>query len=170
MEKFRILFLTLFFVIGLSCGRGNKRLPQILGESSTPQFGYALTLPSIGDCIPRDLERSGKVVLYEFFLSSCSHCRSMEPALRELVAEYHERGLVVFSISTEEWHKARSLVQPSHTRSLCSDQELFFKWELEGVPYFILTDRRGSVRYMVLGGGGGTEVRLEEYIEELIEE
>jgi thiol-disulfide isomerase/thioredoxin len=170
MGKTRILLLTLFFVVCSSCSRGNKRLPQILGESATPQFGYVLTLPRINDCVPAGTERSGKVVLYEFFLSSCSHCRSMEPAIRELAAEYHERGLVVFSISTEEWQKARVLVQPSSARSLCSDQELFFEWELEGVPYFILTDRRGSVRYMVLGGGTGTQMRLEEYIEELIEE
>lgn len=170
MDNIRILFLTLLFVVCPACLRGNKRIPQILGESATPRFGYVLTLPSINDCIPRDVERSGKVVLYEFFLSSCDHCRNIEPKLRELALEYRQRGLVVFSISTEEWHKARNLVAPTHTRSLCSDQELFFEWELEGVPYFILTDRRGSVRYMVLGGGTGVEARLEEYIEELIEE
>lgn len=170
MDKIRILFLTLFFAAAATCSGGGKRLPQILGESATPRFGYILTPPALTNCEPAAAPTRGKVVLYEFFASTCGYCAMMEPDLQNLAAKYRTQGLIVISISPEQMEEANQLVSPGANRVLCSDSPLFYNWQIDGVPYFVVVDRRGVTRFIIRGGSSEAAERLRNYVEELIEE
>ena len=52
----------------------------------------------------------GKVVLFQFWTTWCPYCKSEEPLVNDLTAEFADKGLVVIAVDVGESKKSRATV------------------------------------------------------------
>jgi peroxiredoxin len=97
-------------------------------------------------------ERRGEVVLVGFWTSWCSRCAEHLKTLQELDATYASAGLVVVGVSLDDTaEKARNLIRRSgvNVRALVdAGRELGSVYDVDSVPFLVLIDRDGIVRYV----------------------
>ena len=109
----------------------------------------------------------GKVVLVRWFMSTdCPYCTASAPALRQLDADYRERGLVVIGMYH---HKQPEPLDLEKVKSWAHDFKFEFpvavdrdwrtlnRWWLKDGPrdftsVSFLIDRRGTIRHIHPGG------------------
>lgn len=97
----------------------------------------------------------GKVVVLEFWLTTCPHCRASMPHLQDLATRFADQGLVVITVVVNHaWQDAAdfftkegytdfvSLYQPDGLDKRPSDV-----YNVHGVPHTLLIDRYGVIRY-----------------------
>jgi thiol-disulfide isomerase/thioredoxin len=111
----------------------------------------------------------GRVVLLEFWATWCKPCAEMFPKLRELDAEYRERGLEVIALTRHYMaYRATAASQEEELelmRKVIGEHGLAFRvgvsedertqelYGATGLPMLALIDRSGVVRYAHFGGG-----------------
>lgn len=74
-----------------------QRLSRLTRGQKAPDF----TLPTIDDKTFTLSRMGGKVRIVDFWASWCGPCRLNNPALRELYARYHGKGLEIVSVSLD---------------------------------------------------------------------
>lgn len=97
----------------------------------------------------------GKVVVLEFWRTTCPHCTASMPHLQDLLTRFGEQGLVVITVVVDRaWQDAQdffakesytdfvSLYQPDGLDERPSDT-----YDVRGVPHTLLIDRYGVIRY-----------------------
>ncbi len=97
----------------------------------------------------------GKVVVLEFWRTTCPHCRASMPHLQDLLTRFGGQGLVVITVVVNHaWQDAQdffakegytdfiSLYQPDGVDERPSDV-----YNVHGVPHTLLIDRYGVIRY-----------------------
>ncbi len=105
---------------------------QVMAKEKAPQFtvtdiyGNQFTLS----------ECSAKVVLIDFFATSCLPCREAIPVFREFYNEYPRDQLEIVSISPEDRNTLENFAKDPNT---------YMTW-------FVVSDPAGSVFYSYLGG------------------
>ena len=94
----------------------------------------------------------GKLLLIDFWASWCGICRASTPAIKELYSTYRREKFEVISISCDEdgaaWREAMQKDQmPWAQYCLTPDgyKDFFEKYQLIGVPYYLLVDPEGKV-------------------------
>lgn len=97
----------------------------------------------------------GSVVILDFWRSACSACRESMPYLEILRKQYHERGLVVITISLDSTVQAPSrfflnngypdLIKLWDEKS--DDWRMTDLYDIPTIPYTFLIDRQGVIRY-----------------------
>jgi len=140
---------------------------------------------------PRTLDSlRGQVVLVRWFMSSeCPYCSATAPSLVELDRDYRDRGLTVVGMYH---HKSEAPLVVDDVRKLVTEHYRFRfpvaidddwhtleQWWLDAHPdswtsVSFLIDRRGTVRFMHLGGayapGSGDYLQMRRWIEQLLAE
>ena len=98
---------------------------------------------------PFDLKSlRGKVVLLDFWATTCAPCIAEFPALKEHYGKLHARGFEIVGISGGDKEKVAALVKSKELPWIQlyePKDELFAKLHGSGVPYCILLDRAGKV-------------------------
>jgi thiol-disulfide isomerase/thioredoxin len=72
--------------------------------------GAPVTFPPLGTFVvgePLDAFARGQVVVFEFFATTCGHCKEAAPALEALSREYTAKGWKFISITSEDDAKVR---------------------------------------------------------------
>ncbi len=159
---FRALFTTfalsaLLTASALALGADDvPELPAADGSSYTPE----IVIPMIDKKELKLSSLRGKVVMLDFFLTTCPHCQDHAPHVVELYNKYHNRGFVVLGLASD-FQLSGDLKSAS-----VAVQDFIRKYKLnypvghtslESVAYFTDSHNRG-VPQMVLFGPDGRMV------------
>ncbi len=92
----------------------------------------------------------GKYVILDFWASWCGPCRKSIPKLKELYAQYKNKGLEIMSVSIDTdnaaWRKAMDDESMPWTQVLSPNKDKTLKdFSIQGVPTLFLIDRDGLI-------------------------
>ena len=116
-------------------------------------------------------------VLFDFWATWCKPCIKELPYIQRLHDEYASRGLQVFAVSTDS-PKSQSKVKPfiqgrrfTFPVLLDGTEDVFKKLQGQGsIPYVVVLDAAGRIRYQHTGYKPGDEKELESVVVELLGE
>lgn len=154
-----------------------------LGDITNDQgFPRAPELLDGGQWINSDGETlenlKGRVVLLEFWTSSCQNCRASIPHLKKFHQTYKDQGLVIIGVHTPEFEYEKDInvvtktideFQIPYTVVQDNDYNIWRAYKNRFWPRTYLIDKDGFVRYDVIGEGAH-EVTEQNIIELLAEE
>ena len=97
----------------------------------------------------------GKVVILEFWRTTCPHCTASMPHLQDLATRYADQGVVVITVLVNHaWQNATSLFAKEGYSNFVSlyepdglDERPSDVYNVHGVPHTLLIDRYGVIRY-----------------------
>lgn len=99
----------------------------------------------------QNLEKyKGKYVLIDFWASWCGPCRQAIPKVKELYAQYRDKGLEVVSISIDTdknaWRKAMADEKMPWEQLLSDNKDkTMADFQFAGIPTLYLLDREGKI-------------------------
>lgn len=123
-----------------------------------------------------DLLGKGPIVV-DFWATWCKPCIKELPYIQRLHEEYADEGLQVFAVATDS-PKSQSRVKPfvkgrKFTFPVWLDgaEDVFKKLQGKGsIPYVVVLDSAGYIRYQHTGYRPGDEKELEKVVTELMAE
>lgn len=131
--------------------RVNSRLRQAEGVGET----FTLDFKDLISGNQMSIENlRGKVVLIQFWSTSCGPCIQEIPRLKQAYAKYHDRGVEFVGISLD--------TDPAKLLTFCQNNEMpwpqycepdkgwdtsiALKWGVNGIPQLMVLDKQGKVR------------------------
>ncbi len=114
---------------------------------------------------------TGRVVLVEFWATTCGPCIAEMPAVKAAYEKFHERGFEVVAISLDDKESAlrrfindKALPWPQHFDGKGWENRFALQYGIFSIPTMWLVDKRGNLRE--------TDIRfdLEEPIKSLLDE
>jgi thiol-disulfide isomerase/thioredoxin len=117
-------------------------------------------------------ELRGKVVLINFWATWCGPCRQEMPILDRIRQRYQGAGFEVLGVNVEgKDPKARKISQEMAVSFpiLFDDSQLTSAdYDLQGMPFSVLIDRAGQVRYIHTGYKPGDEKSYINHLKKLL--
>jgi len=148
---------------------------DVRGKPLIGQPRPAYDLGSIDGSIVSASDFDGKVVLVNFWATWCAPCREEMPMLMALREEHQEEGLEIVGIAIDDVQRARDFVDELGIQypNLVGSTDVMATMQLYGnvsgtLPYSVLVDRAGTVRWAKLGALVETELNAQ--IETLLTE
>ena len=100
-------------------------------------------------------ELRGQYVIVDFWASWCQPCRAGVPAMKELYAKYHDKGLEILGVSNdtnhEAWKKAIGEDQTPWIHVVDEFPEknkparVISQYGVHGIPAYFLLDKEGKI-------------------------
>jgi len=144
-------------------GKTDRDEVEIVVSSGVPDDGawvgdmaYDFTAPTTdGSEVTLSGLRGGQVVLIEFWGSWCTPCKESMPHINDLWEDYHEQGLVVLAVSTDEdpLDSVQFLESNGFDGLICiwepgeKSTRIKLLYEVTWIPRSIVIDKQGIVRY-----------------------
>ena len=117
-------------------------------------------------------EYRGKVVLVNFWASWCGPCRQEMPILDKIQKRYAAMGLVILGVNVDsDEAKARDVAGDANVSFpllLDSEQKVSHDYAVAGMPFTVLVDRDGTIRYIHRGYKPGDERDYIDHIRKLL--
>lgn len=122
-------------------------------KTSIGTMAPELEFPDPDGNIRRLSDLKGHVVIVDFWASWCGPCRRENPNVRRIYAQYHDKGLEIFSVSLDRdassWKKAivdDKLVWPNHVSDLKQWQsQAAAIYGVRSIPATFILDREGRI-------------------------
>jgi peroxiredoxin len=116
-------------------------------------------------------------VLVDFWATWCKPCIKELPHIQRLHEQYSAKGLTVLAVTIDS-PKSQSRVKPfvtgrgfTFTVVMDGSQDVFRKMQGKGsIPYVVVLDADGNIRYRHTGYRPGDEQELEKIVRELLGE
>jgi thiol-disulfide isomerase/thioredoxin len=112
----------------------------------------------------------GKVVLLDFWATSCNPCRMTMPLLERLQREF-PKGMTLLAINLAESEDVvRDYIQEQNLDSevlMDEDGAVGAAYGAYAIPFQVLIDKEGNIRSVRVGLGPGTIAQLREEIRNL---
>ena len=137
------------------CARGETPSASEKVEVGAPVPAYA-TVALNGDSVSLASLR-GKVVLFNIWATWCHPCRAEIPELRELHAQYRDRGLELVGVSVDADGNDEGIKSFMEEFKMTypvwrdPDERVSTKFLAIGVPATYLIDRKGILRWRKTG-------------------
>lgn len=123
----------------------------------------------------------GKIILLDFWGSWCSPCRQTHPHLRELYAEYKNKGFEIFGVANErgnpeehykKWTSALDQDQMTWVNVLSETKKdqasVASTYSINAYPTKILIDRNGKILKKFVGSGKEKADELDQLLKQLM--
>jgi peroxiredoxin len=111
--------------------------------------------------IPDDFR--GKVIILHFWAGGCSSCAEEMPAMEKLYEKYRKKGLVILAVNVGQRKElVKRLVHDagiSYPVLLDPDKKMADSYDVVGVPRTYLVDRKGIIRYKILGSASSETLK-----------
>jgi len=95
------------------------------------------------------------VLILHFWTGGCSSCREEMPAMEKLYGKYGRKGLVILAVNVgQRKETVQRLVKDlgvSYPVLLDQDRKMAGSYDVVGVPRTYMIDRKGVIRYKILG-------------------
>jgi peroxiredoxin len=131
-------------------------------------------LAAVQGPLPRRMdELRGRVVLLDFFASSCASCRLLAPELARLHERLGKRGLTVVGITSDAEGPARELVRRWNIPfAVGSDPERRNEasYSVSAIPALYVIDRKGVIREVMIGYQPSRRATLDKLVSKLLAE
>lgn len=123
-----------------------------------------------------NLAQSGKIVILDFFMTSCSHCQLHSPHLADISRRYSS-DLKVISFAADgranpamlaEYIKAYRVTNP--VVNMSNDIAMAFTPKVRDVPQMLIYNQQGVLVKTILGWREENKQVLENYIKALLPE
>jgi thiol-disulfide isomerase/thioredoxin len=151
--------------LAITVARGGKQLvlrvvveprPLSIAQSSlVGQPAPAFAAPTLTGAFPTRLsELRGSVVIVDFWATWCGPCAITIPRLKELHAQYADRGLRIVGLTSEEPALIREFVAERGIEYAIGhdpDDKIAAQYLREGIPMFVMIDKAGIVRHVIVG-------------------
>jgi len=146
-------FLLLHLLIALSAG-------SVTAEAAEPRIGSMLPPLTLEDVrgrsykIPESVR--GKVLVLHFWIVGCSSCKLEMPSMDQLYRIYRRKGLEILAVNVGQKKKVvqdfAGVLGVSYPLLIDAAGESVALYGAKNVPRTYLVDRKGVVRYRILGG------------------
>ncbi|RPE08734.1 TlpA family protein disulfide reductase [Chitinophaga lutea] len=112
----------------------------------------------------------GKYLLIDFWASWCGPCRQAIPKVKELYAQYKDKGFDVVSVSIDTdkkaWRKAMEDEKMPWKQLLSDDKDKTMEqFQFSGIPTLYVVDPQGKIVSKHTGYGPGTEAEIKAIME-----
>jgi peroxiredoxin len=129
-----------------------------------------------GPVVLEDILGKGPIVV-DFWATWCKPCIKELPHIQRLHDEYSAKGVTVLAVTIDS-PKSQSRVKPfvtgrgfTFTVVMDGSQDVFRKMQGKGsIPYVVVLDADGNIRYRHTGYRPGDENELEKIVRELLGE
>ena len=130
--------------------------PESVAQSSlVGQPAPAFAAPLLAGAFSTKLaDLRGHVVLVDFWATWCGPCAITIPRLKELHAQYADRGLRIVGLTSEEPALIREFVAERGIEYAIGhdpDDKIAAQYLREGIPMFVMIDKGGIVRHVIVG-------------------
>ena len=119
-------------------------------------------------------EYLGEVVVLNFWSTDCGSCVSQMPAVQKLYEQYRDDGLQVLGINIDRNpNRAREMVEKlelGYPVLFDADRSVSREYELNALPFVVVIDRDGAIRYTNSGYRGTDRHLYRGQINELLAE
>lgn len=169
-KNFTIRLVAAFFVLflyGNTAGVPSANGAPLRVGNNPPRVALA-SLSGSTVRIPDDFR--GKVVIIHFWAGDCSSCKEEMPAMEKFYRQYGRKGLVILAVNVGQRkdvvQKLAKEIGISYPVLLDPDQKMSKSYDVVGVPRTYLVDRKGVIRYKILGSA--SEATLKKQILSLL--
>jgi thiol-disulfide isomerase/thioredoxin len=142
----------------------------VLAAGAAPDFTLK---SSTGENI-RLAEQRGQVVMLNFWASWCGPCREEMPLLDAMSKKYGPMGFSLYGINvdadTDDAKNVLEKIKVSYPILFDPESKLSDLYKVEGMPYSVLIDKKGQIRYIHKGYVPGDEKKYAKVIMELVSE
>ncbi len=151
-----ILYFSLMVLAAIT---GYTAYQQLFGQrAAIPTTRLAFSLPDDTGRLRAIQSWDGRIVLINFWASWCEPCRREIPMLNALQHEYGPRGLQIIGVAIDDPEQVHAFTQelpldyPILIGAL-TDMDLIRAYgdTQGGIPYTVLYDRQGRIRYTHMG-------------------
>lgn len=172
-----MVVLALAFTAG--CQRGSFLWKDLDTIDATPETSGAVHLETArgASLTERIRAEQNRVVLVDFWATTCGPCRAAFPHTMELMRRYREDGLTVLTVSldsSDATDEVREFLRSQGAEGIHFIGEhgfgskSFVEFEIESgaIPYYKLYDRQGNLRFTFTGASDEIERRIRELLAE----
>jgi peroxiredoxin len=137
------------------------------------QVAPDFTLPGLTGENLRLEEYRGKVVLINFWASWCGPCRQEMPILDRIHKRYEPAGFTVLGVNVEGEQEKKAIrianeLNVSFPLLFDTGQQVSEDYDLKAMPYTVLVDRDGQVRFIHHGYKPGDENKYIDRLKSLL--
>jgi cytochrome c biogenesis protein CcmG/thiol:disulfide interchange protein DsbE len=106
--------------------------------------------PDLNGDVVRLSDQAGKVVIVDFWMTTCAPCKVEIPWFLEFAETYRTQGLTVIGVALSEgWDTVRPFLESNGVGYpvVLGDDELADRYAVQVLPTTFLLDRRGSIAH-----------------------
>ena len=162
--------------VGLGKEKAKEAGPQTAtiapGATGSVNELYALTLPDAAGATQALSQWKGKNLLVNFWATWCEPCREEMPSLQRLQQKLGGKGLRVLAVNVGEGApRIRQFLERTPVALTIlrdADSEAMKAWRVRMLPASFLVDRRGMLRYQLIGEADYDDPKQQAPILELL--
>jgi thiol-disulfide isomerase/thioredoxin len=132
-----------------------------LVNTAAPKFSYtSFSGKKVGT-------QGQKLLLLDFWETWCGYCILAMPRVKELYQKYHEKGLDIIGVVSENKAPVEKILKSQNTayETIFVDKEMLDKYKVDARPRYILINEQG----MIVGDFDGSFDEVEKIISKLLD-